>query len=110
MQVKRQSNGTVISLSAPIASGGEGAIYEFPPDASLVAKVYHAHKLKDIDSDKLQLMLANPPDDSAKKHGFVSIAWPVDLLLSTSGSQQIIGFLMPRVPMQQVLPILHPLG
>ena len=105
MQVKRQSNGTVISLSAPIASGGEGAIYEFPPDASLVAKVYHAHKLKDIDSDKLQLMLANPPDDSAKKHGFVSIAWPVDLLLSTSGSQQIIGFLMPRVPMQQVLPI-----
>jgi len=105
MQVKRKSDGTVITLSAPIASGGEGAIYEFPPDASLVAKVYHAHKLKDIDSDKLQLMLANPPDDSAKKHGFVSIAWPVDLLLSTSGSQQIIGFLMPRVPMQQVLPI-----
>jgi len=104
MQVKRQSNGTVITLSAPIASGGEGAIYAFPPDASLVAKVYHA-QLKDIDSDKLQLMLANPPDDSAKKHEFVSIAWPVDLLLSTSNSQQIIGFLMPRVPMQQVLPI-----
>jgi tetratricopeptide (TPR) repeat protein/serine/threonine protein kinase len=106
MQVKRQSDGQVINLGSEIARGGEGAIHPYPPDASLVAKVYHAHKLKDIDIDKLQLMLANPPDDSVKKdHGCVSIAWPVDLLLSINGSQQIIGFLMPRVPMQQVRPI-----
>ena len=103
MQVKRKSNGQVINLGSEIARGGEGAIHEFPPDASLVAKVYYADKLKDIDSDKLQLMLANPPDDSVKKnHGCVSIAWPIDLLLSIDGSEQIIGFLMPRVPMQQV--------
>ena len=67
MQVKRQSNGQVITLGSVIASGGEGAIREFPPDSSLVAKVYKDDKLKDIDSDKLQLMLANPPDDSVKK-------------------------------------------
>ncbi|MEG4589098.1 SUMF1/EgtB/PvdO family nonheme iron enzyme [Microcoleus sp. MOSTC5] len=106
MQFKRKSNGQVITLGSKIASGGEGIIYEFPPDASLVAKVYKDDKLKDIDSDKLQLMLANPPDDSvAKSHGCVSIAWPVDLLLSINGHQQIIGFLMPRVPKQQVRPI-----
>ena len=106
MQVKRQSNGQVITLGPWLGGGGEGAIHEFPPDASLVAKVYHANKLKDIDSDKLRVMLTNPPDDSVKKkHGCVSIAWPVDLLLSIDGSQQIIGFLMPRVPMQQVRPI-----
>ena len=100
MQFKRKSNGQVITLGSEIASGGEGAIHNFPPEPSLVAKVYHPKKLKDIDSDKLQLMLANPPDDLvAKSHGCVSIAWPVDLLLSINGSQQIIGFLMPRVPM-----------
>ncbi|MEG4917454.1 SUMF1/EgtB/PvdO family nonheme iron enzyme [Microcoleus sp. B7-D4] len=106
MQVKRQSNGQVITLGPWLGGGGEGAIHEFPPDASLVAKVYHANKLKDIDSDKLRVMLTNPPDDSvAKSHGCVSIAWPVDLLLSINGHQQIIGFLMPRVPKQQVRPI-----
>ena len=106
MQFKRQSNGQVITLGPWLGGGGEGAIHEFPPDASLVAKVYHANKLKDIDSDKLRVMLTNPPDDSvAKSHGCVSIAWPVDLLLSINGNQQIIGFLMPRVPKQQVRPI-----
>ncbi|WP_236508570.1 helix-hairpin-helix domain-containing protein, partial [Tychonema sp. BBK16] len=106
MQFKRQSNGQVITLGPWLGGGGEGAIHEFPPDASLVAKVYHANKLKDIDSDKLRVMLTNPPDDSvAKSHGCVSIAWPVDLLLSINGHQQIIGFLMPRVPKQQVRPI-----
>ena len=106
MQVKRQSNGEVIDLGSEIARGGEGAIHSYPRDASLVMKIYHADKLKDIDSDKLQLMVANPPDDSVKKnHGCVSIAWPVDLLLSIDGSEQIMGFLMPRVPMQQVRPI-----
>ncbi len=105
MQVKRQSNGEVIDLGTVIASGGQGKIHKVPSDASLAAKVYYAHKLKDIDSDKLQLMLANPPDDSVKKdRGCVSIAWPVDLLLSIDGSEQIIGFLMPRVP-KQVRPI-----
>ncbi|MFB8793025.1 MAG: SUMF1/EgtB/PvdO family nonheme iron enzyme [Microcoleus sp.] len=106
MQVKRQSDGQVINLGSEIARGGEGAIHPYPPDASLVAKVYHANKLKDIDSDKLRVMLTNPPDDSVKKdHGCVSIAWPVDLLLSINSSQSIIGFLMPRVSMQQVRPI-----
>jgi formylglycine-generating enzyme required for sulfatase activity len=106
MQVKRQSNGEVIDLGPEIARGGEGAIHPYYRDTSLVMKIYHADKLKDIDSDKLQLMLANPPDDSVKKdHGCVSIAWPVDLLLSIDGSEQIMGFLMPRVPMQQVRPI-----
>jgi formylglycine-generating enzyme required for sulfatase activity len=103
MQVKRQSNGQLITIGSELARGGEGGIYDFPPDASLVAKVYHADKLKNIDGYKLQLMLANPPDDSAKSHGYVSIAWPVDLLLPISGSQKIIGFLMSRV--QQVRPI-----
>ncbi|TAF88162.1 MULTISPECIES: tetratricopeptide repeat protein [unclassified Microcoleus] len=106
MQVKRQSNGELIDLGPEIARGGEGAIHPYRRDPSLVMKIYHAEKLKDIDSDKLQLMLANPPDDSVKKdHGCVSIAWPVDLLLSIDGSEQIMGFLMPRVPMQQVRPI-----
>ncbi len=41
-------------------------------------------------------MFVNPPDNLAAQRN-ISIAWPVDLLLSTSGSQQIVGFLMQRV-------------
>jgi len=97
IQVKRYSNGKVITLEDKIASGGEGEICPVLGDTSLVAKVYFPKILTDTHGDKLKVMLDNPPDDSARAHGYVSIAWPVDLLLSTSGSQQIIGFLMPRV-------------
>jgi serine/threonine protein kinase len=42
-------------------------------------------------------MFANPPNHPAISTRDISIAWPVDLLLPTNSSQQIVGFLMRRV-------------
>lgn len=35
------SNGRPIPLDRELASGGEGAVFTFPNDANLLAKVYH---------------------------------------------------------------------
>ncbi|MCL1470452.1 helix-hairpin-helix domain-containing protein [Argonema antarcticum] len=94
MQVQRQSNGQMITLNTELGGGGEGKIYSISEEPLLVAKVYH--QSAKVYTDKLSVMFANPPDDSALAQGRVSIAWPVDLLKDTS-SQQIIGFLMQRV-------------
>ncbi|MFB2922242.1 tetratricopeptide repeat protein [Aerosakkonema funiforme] len=94
MRVQRQSNGQMITLNTELGGGGEGKIYSISEEPLLVAKVYH--QSAKVYTDKLSVMFANPPDDSALAQGRVSIAWPVDLLKDTS-SQQIIGFLMRRV-------------
>ena len=94
MQLKRLSNGEIISLDAELAAGGEGKIYEVKGEPSLVAKVYHQGK--NPDEDKLKVMFANPPQDPASSQNHVSIAWTVDLLCNIN-SQQIVGFLMSKV-------------
>ena len=94
MQLKRLSNGEIISLDAELAAGGEGKIYEVKGEPSLVAKVYHQGK--NPNEDKLKVMFANPPQDPASSQNHVSIAWTVDLLCNIN-SQQIVGFLMSKV-------------
>lgn len=94
MRVQRQSNGQMITLNTELGGGGEGKIYSISEEPLLVAKVYH--QSAKVYADKLSVMFANPPDDSALAQGRVSIAWPVDLLKDTS-NQEIIGFLMQRV-------------
>jgi DNA-binding helix-hairpin-helix protein with protein kinase domain len=89
-----------IYLKTPIGSGGEANIYEvrFRPD--LVAKIYH--KPNADYARKLQVMIANPPDDPLAARGLVSIAWAVELVTDLG---QIVGFLMPRLDLSQVKPI-----
>ncbi len=103
MQLTRFSNGQLITLGTELGSGGEGTVYKIQQEPSLVAKVYHPNKLTDDRGEKLRVMFANPPQDPAVSHGHKSIAWPVDLLIATYDSQQILGFIMPRVT--QVRPI-----
>lgn len=91
MQLKRLSNGEIITLDAELGGGGEGKIYEVRKEPSLVAKVYHQGK--NTNEDKLKVMFANPPQDPPSSQNHVSIAWTVDLLHNIN-SQQIVGFLM----------------
>lgn len=90
-----------------LGKGGEGTVYKVPQDSSLVAKLYpyeeimakrddeEIEKLKK-QGQKLRVMLDNAPDDPTRPD-HCSIAWPVDLLLSTDGNDMVIGFLMPRL-------------
>ena len=64
-------------------------------NVALVAKLYHPGKLPP--ERKLVTMLTTPPDDPMAEEGRISIAWPVDLLLTVDGTQSVVGFLMPRV-------------
>jgi tetratricopeptide (TPR) repeat protein len=66
-------------LGQELAKGGEGKIF-LTTDRSLVAKVYHEGKMTPEAEQKLRAMLANPPIDSMRVHGRVSIAWAVDLV------------------------------
>jgi serine/threonine protein kinase len=66
-------------LGQKLAQGGEGEIF-LTADRSLVAKVYHEGKMTPEAEQKLRAMLANPPHDSMRVQGRVSIAWAVDLV------------------------------
>ena len=97
MRLQRQSNKQIITLdiTSTLGQGGEARIYPVPQDETLVAKIYH--KPISAHADKLAAMLANPPENPTSGQGHISIAWPVDLLHTTDGSDRVVGFLMPRV-------------
>ena len=101
MDVKREPDGEILSLDTGqrLGGGGEGDIYPLPDEPDLVAKIYHPGKMDAERVAKLRAMLANAPDDparrSTKAKNHASIAWPVALLKSLGGD--VVGFLMPRI-------------
>lgn len=97
MRLQRKSNGQIITLdpSLTLGHGGEARVFAVPGNDILVAKVYH--KPGETHTRKLLAMLANPPENPMASQGHISIAWPVDLLRTTDGSDRVVGFLMPRV-------------
>jgi hypothetical protein len=97
VRLQRQSNGQLITIDPALAlgTGGEARVYAIPQEPSLVAKVYH--EPTGNRTRKLMAMLANPPDDPLAVREHVAIAWPVDLLLTSDGRHQCVGFLMPRL-------------
>ncbi len=105
MQVLRclpnQTN-TSIKLTMSLGRGGEACVYTVPTDTNLVAKVYHHPTVEQ--ARKLEVMLANPPENPTANLGHISIAWPIELLRSSNesnstndGGESIVGFLMPRL-------------
>ncbi|MEH1921107.1 tetratricopeptide repeat protein [Nostoc sp.] len=96
MQVLRCSpRKEILSLNVSLGRGGEACVYTVPSDNNLVAKIYH--KPTTAHADKLQAMLANPPENPTASLGHISIAWPEDLLRAADGKNSILGFLMPRI-------------
>jgi tetratricopeptide (TPR) repeat protein len=84
-------------LGQKLAQGGEGEIF-LTTDRSLVAKVYHEGKMTPEVEQKLRAMLANPPLDSMRVQGRVSIAWAVDLV-TVNGI--VKGYTMPLLEKAQ---------
>lgn len=85
----------VLNLSVSLGRGGEACIYAVPSDGNLVAKVYHKPTV--AHAHKLRAMLINPPENPTASLGHISIAWPQDVILTSDGSDRIVGFLMPRI-------------
>jgi serine/threonine protein kinase len=97
MFVKCQPNGDILSLddNLRLGDGGEGVIYRLQDNPDLAAKIYHPGKMNAERASKLKAMLANAPNDPVRGKGHASIAWPVELLNSLNGNQDVVGFLMP---------------
>ena len=90
----RASNRAPVILGPKLGSGGEGDIYALRSDPALVAKIYKSFGPEHL--AKLTVMIAHPPADPMAARDYVSIAWPVDLLMDGSGNP--LGYLMPRAP------------
>ena len=91
-----------ITLSGPVKTGGEGAIYAIENEPGLCAKIYFKDKLTPELKDKISAMLKNPPGDNLTGQRFglrtSSIAWPVSSLYdSDKKNAKFIGFVMPLV-------------
>ena len=88
----------------PLASGGEGAVYNIVGDSHLLAKIYHAAKLQASPElgEKLEYMVNNPPDASVLDQ----IAWPIDVLRDSSG--RFCGFIMPKLDAREELKNIYP--
>ena len=79
----------------PITRGGEANIYEVPGAADYIAKLYH--KPTNEHAVKLKAMLLNPPDQSSGVHGRPMVAWPTEILITTTNPSSFAGFVMPRI-------------
>jgi len=79
-----------VQLGRQLGRGGEGAVFEVPAQAALVAKVYHQPPNGKKQS-KLGFMAAQATDSL-----FEYCAWPKETL-HKSKSGPVVGFLMPKV-------------
>ncbi len=100
----KRGRGYFLTLDKELAAGGEGKIYSIYEEPYLVAKLYHPDKLTPEYASKLQAMLRNPPRDSARQQGCISIAWPTEPLFNVQ--ERFVGFLMPYVDHSFSFPLL----
>lgn len=97
----------ILNLTVSLGRGGEACIYAVPSDENLVAKIYH--QPTPTSGLKLQAMLTNPPENPTASLGHISIAWPTELLYELNDSENIVGFLMPRIRgMRPIMDFYHP--
>lgn len=85
-------SGRSVQLGKRVASSGEGTVWQTNISGYL-AKLYHTPDPERV--QKLQVMVAHPPQDPMQHHNHISFAWPQDLLKDGQGN--CVGFLMPEV-------------
>jgi WD40 repeat protein len=85
-------SGRGLNLARQLANSGEGTVWETSLPGFL-AKLYHQPTLER--QQKLEVMIAHPPQDPMLKVKHISYAWPLDLLQDTQG--KFVGFLMPTI-------------
>ncbi|AFZ31038.1 hypothetical protein Glo7428_2532 [Gloeocapsa sp. PCC 7428] len=102
MTITRASNHQPVALGKQIASSGEGEVWETNLNGYL-AKIYHNPTPERI--KKLEVMIANPPDDPMLQYNHTAIAWAKDLLVDQNGAT--VGFLMPAIQNSKELPSVY---
>lgn len=88
-------HGRPLGLATPLDRGGEAEIYRLSGSPFRVAKIYHAQHRTAERRRKLELMIADPPEDPESARGHASIAWPTGLVVDGRGA--FLGFVMPGI-------------
>ena len=92
----RTDKGQTITTGSQLGVGGEGAVFDVVGQPTMVAKIYHAHRLDAALEAKVTAMVADPPDDETRaKFNHVSIAWPEAVLYN---GNTFMGYIMPKIP------------
>ena len=86
----------LIHLGDRLGIGGEATVYCLRGEPDFVAKIYHQPPTS-LHQRKLTVMIANPPRVPVGQGQAAAIAWPLDLILDTTGGGRFVGFLMSRV-------------
>ena len=89
----RTDNNQSITLVKEIASSGEGKVWQTNLNG-YIAKIYH-NRPSFEQVQKLEVMLANPPQEPNAHHNHISFAWCKSLLKDSKGNY--VGFLMPEI-------------
>ncbi len=97
MRLSRVTSGEeiVLAMDAQIGAGGEAVVLPVLSEPGLAAKIYH--NPEPTQWRKLQAMLQNPPVDPMAAEHAISIAWPLDRLVTADARRAFAGYLMPRV-------------
>jgi len=89
--------------SKPLATGGEGVIYDVIEPSGLVAKIYKPGKASVEKERKLVKMINEPPARSVLSQ----IAWPQDVLYDAG---VFVGFVMPKMETHEALNVIYEFG
>ena len=93
-----------IVLEKKLGSGGEGTVYDVNNMPNICAKIYHKPSLEQY--NKIKVMVKQPPvDPSLKLQNHRSIIWPIDIVYKDSEKKQFVGFLMPKINMNNFYPL-----
>lgn len=85
------SSGELVPLGELVGSGGEGCVFEIQGAPNLVAKVYHAAALPNLQDHKLRVLTTFATDEL-----LAISAWPRALLFEAS-KKRVRGLMMPRI-------------
>ncbi|WP_414544056.1 tetratricopeptide repeat protein [Nostoc sp. CCY0012] len=83
---------SITLLGEPIADSGEGKIWRTNSNGYL-AKIYKEPTLERV--QKLEVMIAHPPQEPNSHLHHISFAWPKSVLKNSQGN--FVGFLMPEI-------------
>lgn len=95
---------SITLLGEPIANSGEGKIWRTNNNSDL-AKIYHSFTPERV--QKLEVMIAHPPQEPNSHLNHISFAWPKSILKNSQG--EYVGFLMPEIKnSKQLIDIYNP--
>ncbi|MFY0606384.1 MAG: hypothetical protein JXR10_06710 [Cyclobacteriaceae bacterium] len=93
--LKTAAGQSIATSRTPLASGGEGEVFDIIGQRDKVAKIYFPKNRTNDRFQKLSYMVQNPPLKGADQRFQRSVIWPEEILMDSKGN--FVGYIMPKV-------------